>query len=474
MRRCYGDIVTDTVLAPAVLEQVRGLGPADIVVALIAGAPDATASDEAREQAIRATQVGLAQQFPALRPAVVAILEAAPGVKPLRAGTASASVVERALLVRPATRVQRLDVSVHAAGGGTGWRAALEAAAALDASAAVVLGGDLRSVLPEWIELLAGPILKDRFDLVTPAGGRGRYDDVAGSLLAAPLLRALYGLRIAQPTAGEIGLGRALVRRATAAPGNEAGALWVTADAVAAGARLGQAWLGPTLGSRRIADSSIADGANAGIRALLAAAQSHPDAWMGIRGSAEVPTYGFERGGEGPTARVNPVAWLAAFEAGATAQREAWSRILSPATRKAILDLAVTAAGVGLSARDWLNLDRGADIGRLDTPTLAGAMATFQFPDDVWANAVLETVGASGRADASVDDLAAALLPIFFGRAASFVVEARRASPADLAALLERQALAFERRKPDLVARWPSGNGALADLPSATSSAPRT
>jgi hypothetical protein len=52
--------------------------------------------------------------------------------------------------------------------------------------------------------------------------------------------------------------------------------------------------------------------------------------------------------------------------------------------------------------------------------------------------------------------VAAALAPVLLGRAASYVVEARRARPEEVATLLERQAFAFERLKPELVARWGS------------------
>jgi hypothetical protein len=81
-------------------------------------------------------------------------------------------------------------------------------------------------------------------------------------------------------------------------------------------------------------------------------------------------------------------------------------------------------------------------------------MATFQFPDETWARVVNDAVIACGPGGQGPDQVAAALAPVLLGRAASFVVEARRARPDDVDALLERQASAFERLKPDLVARW--------------------
>ena len=62
----------------------------------------------------------------------------------------------------------------------------------------MVVDSDLRSIVPEWIELLAGPILKGGFDYVTPLYQRYKYDGTITNTVTYPLNRALYGLRIRQ------------------------------------------------------------------------------------------------------------------------------------------------------------------------------------------------------------------------------------------------------------------------------------
>ena len=80
--------------------------------------------------------------------------------------------VESILLVRPVNRLDRVTLTYPEIGGVGGKGAALrtifEIAAALEVKALVVVDSDLRSIVPEWIELLAGPILKGGYDYVTP------------------------------------------------------------------------------------------------------------------------------------------------------------------------------------------------------------------------------------------------------------------------------------------------------------------
>jgi hypothetical protein len=104
----------------------------------------------------------------------------------------------------------------------------------------------------------------------------------------------------------------------------------------------------------------------------------------------------------------------------------------------------------------------------LSTAELAEALAAFHFPDDAWARVVYDLVVAARDAD---DDrltaFVAALVPIYFGRVGSFVIENRHQTTDEAEERVERQARAFELLKPYLVERWEaatmtaSGNGEL-------------
>ena len=92
-------------------------------------------------------------------------------------------------------------------------RALFEVARELKVKAMVMVDSDLRSIVPEWVELLAGPILKGGYDFVTPLYARYKYDGTITNNIAYPLTRALYGARIRQPIGGDFGVSGDLVQR---------------------------------------------------------------------------------------------------------------------------------------------------------------------------------------------------------------------------------------------------------------------
>jgi hypothetical protein len=107
---------------------------------------------------------------------------------------------------------------------------------------------------------------------------------------------------------------------------------------------------------------------------------------------------------------------------------------------------------------------------------MADALAGFHFPDDVWARLIYDLVASAGRLErasgaagaradakagakavATLDRYVAALVPIYFGRVASFVVENRDITTDEAEERVERQAREFELLKPYLVERWNAG-----------------
>ena len=123
--------------------------------------------------------------------------------------------VEQILLVRPTNRLQRVSLTypeIDGVGGkGAALRTIFEIADALEVQALVVVDSDLRSIVPEWIELLAGPILKGGYDFVAPLYARYKYDGTITNTVTYPLTRALYGHRIRQPIGGDFGVSGDLV-----------------------------------------------------------------------------------------------------------------------------------------------------------------------------------------------------------------------------------------------------------------------
>src|SRR5512134_2820268 len=163
-------------LPDAIAEEVRRLGSADIMVGIPSYRNAATIG-----HVTRAAQAGLVQYFPDSKPVLVNADAGSPdGTQRVVVETEPPDYVERILLVRPTNRLARISLTypeVDGVGGkGAAIRTIFEIAAALGVKALVLVDSDLRSIVPEWVELLAGPILKGGYDYVTPQYVRHKHD----------------------------------------------------------------------------------------------------------------------------------------------------------------------------------------------------------------------------------------------------------------------------------------------------------
>ena len=195
----YGREVPDTALTPAIREEIARLGSADIMVGIPSYRNAATIG-----HVVRAAQAGLVQYFPDLRPVLVNADAGSPdGTQRVVVETEPPDYVERILLVRPRNRLARVSLTypeVDGVGGkGAALRTIFQIADALGVEALVVVDSDLRSIVPEWIELLAGPILKGGFDFVAPLYARHKWDGTITNTVTYPAHPG--ALRAAHPAA---------------------------------------------------------------------------------------------------------------------------------------------------------------------------------------------------------------------------------------------------------------------------------
>jgi hypothetical protein len=151
---------------------------------------------------------------------------------------------------------------------------------------------------------------------------------------------------------------------------------------------------------------------------------------------------------------VNTLRLLSEFHAGSLTLADTWAGMLAPDTAATVMELAVDAGRLGDAARSRLGL--GGDVASTTATTLemADAVAAFHFPDDVWARVVYDLVIAARDRPSQVESLVAALVPIYFGRVGSFVIENRHITTEQAEERVERQAREFELLKPYLVQRW--------------------
>jgi hypothetical protein len=452
-------------LPESLRDEVERLGTADIMVGIPSFKNAATIG-----YVVRAAQAGLVQYFPDLRPVLVNADAGSPdGTQRVVVETEPPDYVERILLVRPRNRLQRLSLTypeVDGVGGkGAALRTIFQIADALGVEALVVVDSDLRSIVPEWIELLAGPILKGGFDFVAPLYSRYKWDGTITNTVTYPLTRALYGLRIRQPIGGDFGVSGDLVRhyleRDDWTPDiSKFGIdIWMTTSAIAGGFAVCQTRLGAKVHDPKDPGADLGPMFSQVVGTILRLTVEHATTWLSVRGSHDVPIYGFERLADPPPLEVNVRRLLEELARGRATVDQTWTQALSPDSLASIMALAEEA-------------DAAVDqVTRSDRPVPIEDVR-FHFPDELWARVIYDMALAARAGTAPVERLIPSLVPLYFGRVAGFVIETRELTTDQAEAIVERQARAFELAKPAFVERWLAIGSADRDRP-ATSTRPK-
>lgn len=447
------------VLTPAIREEIARLERADIMVG-IPSFKNATTIG----YVVRAAQAGLVQYFPDLRPVVVNSDAGSPdGTQRVVVETEPPDYVERILLVRPTNKLSRVSLTypeIDGTGGkGAALRTIFEIAAALEVQALVVVDSDLRSIGPEWIELLAGPILKGGYDYVAPLYARHKHDGTITNNVTYPLTRALYGHRIRQPIGGDFGVSGDLVKHYL-----EAGHwtpevskfgidIWMTTIALTGGFAVCQARLGAKVHDPKDPGADLGPMFRQVVTTILRLAVANADRWTGVRGSHDVPAYGFERVIDPPPLDVNVLRLLSEFQQAALTLEGTWHEMLSADTVAAVLGLAEEAGQAAELVRTAVDSDAPGRE-RPDTAAMARAASGFAFPDAIWARVIYDLVITARDQLDRLEAFVTALVPVYFGRVASSVIENRDLSTDRAEESVERQAREFERLKPYLINRW--------------------
>src|SRR5688500_5619631 len=286
---------------------------------------------------VRATTAGMVQYFPELKPILVNSDGGSPDDTPRVAiSTESPDYLEKVILVSPKHKLQRITFTYQGTSGkGTAVRALFEVARELKVKAMVMVDSDLRSIVPEWVELLAGPILKGGYDFVAPMYARYKYDGTITNNISYPLTRALYGTRIRQPIGGDFAISGDLVNRyleldtfdeLSARFGID---IWMTHSAINEGFAVCQTRLGAKIHDPKDPASDLGPMFRQVVGTLFRLAGSMSDAWLPIRGSQPVSEYGFERVVLPEPISVNQPKLVDAFETARLAQRQIWKRTLA-------------------------------------------------------------------------------------------------------------------------------------------------
>ncbi|MBA3778180.1 MAG: glycosyl transferase family 2 [Chloroflexi bacterium] len=437
----------DAALPESLRAEVQRLGKADMMV----GIPSFK-NAQTIGYVVRAAHAGLVQYFPDLRPVIINADAGSPdGTQRVVVETEPPDYIEEILLVRPQNTLKRMSLTypeVDGVGGkGAALRTIFQIARALEVKALVVVDSDLRSIVPEWIELLAGPILKGGFDYVAPLYSRYKYDGTITNTVTYPLTRALYGLRIRQPIGGDFGVSGDLIRHFleqddwTAEVSKFGIDIWMTTSAISGGFAVCQTRLGAKVHDPKDPGADLGPMFSQVVGTILRLTRRHAERWLDVQGSHDVPAYGFERVIDPPPLKVDVLRLLEEFSKGRLNVGEEWETALSGENRGVVIALADEAAGA---------VDRALRADR----SVEAAAGGFHFADELWARIIYDAVLAHHDERLPLDRLVAALVPLYFGRVASLILETRELTSDQAEAYVERQARAFELAKPYLVSRW--------------------
>ncbi|HSC76977.1 MAG TPA: glycosyltransferase, partial [Candidatus Acidoferrales bacterium] len=217
------------------------------------------------------------------------------------------------LLQHPLHPVHRISTPyIGLPGKGSAVRAIFRAAQRLKAKSCAIVDSDLRSITPDWIDLLVRPVLYHEFDYVCPYYRRHRYDGTITNSIVYPLTRALYGTRVRQPIGGEFGLSAKLVERLLSKNVWETDVarfgidIWMTTTALAEHFRVCQVFLGAKIHDPKDPGADLTAMLVQVVGSLFGLMEDYDKVWKETQGSVPTPMYGFRYTVGLEPVRVNP------------------------------------------------------------------------------------------------------------------------------------------------------------------------
>ena len=211
-----------------------------------------------------------------------------------------------------------------------------------EAKACVVVDSDLRSITPEWIQLLGAPIIYQDFDYVTPIYSRHKYDGTITNSIIYPLTSALYGKNIRQPIGGEFGLSQKIIRNLlekdvwdtdVAKFGIDT---FMTTTAIAEKYNIAQTFLGAKLHDAKDPSKSLGPMFSQVIRTLFELMEKYQNIWKRIKKEKGTTLFGFEAETEPAPIDVNEKLLRKKFNEGIKIFKNIHKEIFSPSTFRKI------------------------------------------------------------------------------------------------------------------------------------------
>jgi glycosyltransferase involved in cell wall biosynthesis len=315
-------------------------------------------------------------------------------------------------------------------GKGSAFRTIFEIGKLLNVKACAVVDSDLRSITPEWIELLVKPILENDFDYVAPLYHRHKYDGTITNSIVYPLTRALYGKRVRQPIGGDFGFSGKLAQFYLTKDVWETDVarygidIWMTTTAIADSFKICQAFLGAKIHDPKDPGADLSAMLYQVVGSIFDLMQTYEEIWKKINGSEAIPTFGFEYAVGLEPVTVNLDRMISKFGLGVRELIDIW-KLFIPQNIVRFLE-----------RLKMVQTDR------------------FRIPDDLWAEIIYSFAVAFHKKILNREHLLKSLTPLYLGRVASFVLETRESDAPEVEEKIEQLSEGFEDKKDFLLAAW--------------------
>ena len=325
----------------------------------------------------------------------------------------------------------RISTPYHGLPGkGSAFRTIFEIAEALDVKACAVVDSDLRSITPEWIELLIKPVMEGGFDYVAPLYLRHKYDGTITNSIVYPLTRALYGKRVRQPIGGDFGFSGKLAKFYLTKDVWETDVakygidIWMTTTAIANDFRVCQSFLGAKIHDPKDPGADLSAMLYQVVGATFDLMETYSGIWRRVNKSESVPAFGFRYAVGLEPVSVNIDRMLEMFRLGVKELSDIWNKFLP------------------VNITDFLS----------SAETLPKEQ--YHFPDELWVEIIYNFALAAHKKVINKEHLLKSLTPLYIGRTASFVMETWNSSADEVEGKIENICTSFEKKKDLILYNW--------------------
>ncbi|GBE06127.1 MAG TPA: glycosyltransferase [Nitrospirae bacterium] len=380
---------------------------------------------------VRAVQAGLARYFPDKK---AVLINSDGGSTDGTMEVVQKTAIEdfHSIFVSHQINLMKITTPYHGVPGkGSAFRAVFEIAKNLNVKACAVVDSDLRSITPEWIDLLLRPVIDMGYDYVAPYYLRHKYDGTITNSVIYPMTRALYGKRIRQPIGGDFAfsgqlasfyLSKDVWETDVARYGID---IWMTTTAIANNFRVCQSFLGAKIHDPKDPGADLSAMLYQVVGSTFDLMETYYDVWKDIKASEPVNTFGFRY-------------------------------------------------AVGLEPIE-VHIDKMIDRFRLGTKELSGIWGTFMpvdlrgficndlsvvpnekfnLQDDIWVDIINAFALAYHTKKINRQHLLKSLTPLYIGRVASFVIDTWHSNADEVEEKIENLCLSFEKKKNALIDEW--------------------